>query len=92
MLWTKIPAKLAKLFHLTYVDLNVQNFFGDIIYNTINHRERNKISRNDFLDLMIALKSDSVSQLQDTKDRKDLQTFLDQIGAEKGAECDISKI
>ncbi|XP_065205534.1 probable cytochrome P450 6a13 [Planococcus citri] len=82
MLKVKIPKSLIKLLEITLMDRKTQNFFRDIIYNTVNYRERNDIVRNDLLDLLIALKHDDTCILNVSKeDEEDLKKFLKQVGS-----------
>uniref|UniRef100_A0AAT9UTK5 Cytochrome P450 6PZ20 n=1 Tax=Maconellicoccus hirsutus TaxID=177089 RepID=A0AAT9UTK5_MACHI len=83
-----LPKKLMKLLNLTIMDLKTQNYFGDIVYKTVEYRERNNVTRNDFLDLLIALKNNSTSKKYHENDSEDLQKFLDQVG-DKGVKSDI---
>uniref|UniRef100_A0AAT9UU58 Cytochrome P450 6PZ21 n=1 Tax=Maconellicoccus hirsutus TaxID=177089 RepID=A0AAT9UU58_MACHI len=80
MLRVHVPSTLIKLLNLTLMDVKAQNFFGDIIHETVAHRERNNITRNDFLDLMINLKHNTSIKPSNINDQKDLKKFLDQIG------------
>uniref|UniRef100_A0AAT9UU19 Cytochrome P450 6PZ10 n=1 Tax=Maconellicoccus hirsutus TaxID=177089 RepID=A0AAT9UU19_MACHI len=76
-----IPSRLAKLLDLTLIDSNLQKYFKDMVDTTVKYREKNNITRNDFLDLMIALKNNTMLQkFQDTGDLEDLQKLLEQIG------------
>lgn len=62
----------------------MQNFFINLVQETIKYREENKITRGDFLDLLIALKNETDSQkLSDTHTEEDLEKFFNQIGEKK---------
>uniref|UniRef100_A0AAT9UTT9 Cytochrome P450 6PZ26 n=1 Tax=Maconellicoccus hirsutus TaxID=177089 RepID=A0AAT9UTT9_MACHI len=81
VLWTNMPMKLIKFFNMTFFDSKAQKFLGDIVHKTIKYREQNNVTRNDFLDLLIALKNNTLMQkFQDTGDHEDIQTFLEQVG------------
>ena len=67
---------------VSFFDLKTQHYFGDIVCKTIDYRERNKVKRNDLLDLLIGLKNDEAFvKHKDTDEEKDLRKFFDQIGA-----------
>ncbi|XP_065222487.1 cytochrome P450 6a9-like [Planococcus citri] len=81
-IWPTMPKKLVKMFNLTVFDKNLQDYFIDTVDRTIKYREQNNITRNDFLDLLIALKNNPILQkFKDTGDDGDLKKFLDQIGS-----------
>lgn len=81
MLWPKIPTKMIKLFKLTFVEEEVQRFFDELVKSTVKYREENKVSRCDFLDLLIALKNNTtMEKYQDSSEKEDLEKFLVQIG------------
>ncbi|XP_058819736.1 cytochrome P450 6a8-like [Topomyia yanbarensis] len=48
---------LAKALNIKIVDPEVSNFFMNAVRDTIEYREKNKIQRNDFMDLLIKLKN-----------------------------------
>lgn len=76
-----MPVKLIKLFKLTFLEEEVQNFFLGITRETVQYREKHNISRNDFLDLLIALKNNTtISKYQDIDEKEDLEKFMAQIG------------
>uniref|UniRef100_A0AAT9UUR2 Cytochrome P450 6PZ12 n=1 Tax=Maconellicoccus hirsutus TaxID=177089 RepID=A0AAT9UUR2_MACHI len=80
-LWTNIPSSLVKLLNLTIVDTKIEKFFMNIVDTTVKYREQNNITRSDFLDLLIALKNNTILQkFHDGAEQDDLQKFLHQIG------------
>ncbi|XP_065221753.1 cytochrome P450 6k1-like [Planococcus citri] len=80
-IWTNMPETLIKLFNITLINPTIQKRFAKMIDDTIKYREENNISRNDFMDRMIALKSQVSSQIpNDVEEDKDLQKFVDQVG------------
>uniref|UniRef100_A0AAT9UTS9 Cytochrome P450 6PZ13 n=1 Tax=Maconellicoccus hirsutus TaxID=177089 RepID=A0AAT9UTS9_MACHI len=88
-LWPNIPSSLVKLLNLTTLDTNVEQFFMNIVQTTVEYRERNNITRNDFLDLLIALKNNTIlKKFHDTADQEDLRKFLHQIG-DKHVKSDV---
>lgn len=81
MIWKNIPKSLIKLFKITFVEEEVQNFYLDITRKAIKHREENNITRYDFLDLLLALKNNTIlDKYQDKGEKEDLEKFLNQIG------------
>nr|CAD7194492.1 unnamed protein product [Timema douglasi] len=48
---------LAELFNISFFDKEASNFFLNVVNDTVEHREKNNISRNDFLQLLIQLKN-----------------------------------
>lgn len=92
MLQLNIPPSLIKLLRISLTDLGAQNFFGQIVYKTIDYRVKNKVVRNDLLDLLIALKTDQSSGISnDSKDQEDLRKFIDEVGDSKESSNDLSK-
>lgn len=49
--------KLAKFLHLGIFAPSVTSFFKKVVTDTIEYRENNKITRNDFLQLLVQLKN-----------------------------------
>lgn len=45
--------ELSRSLHLRVIPTDVSNFFTDIVTKAVNYREKNKYSRNDFLQLLI---------------------------------------
>uniref|UniRef100_A0AAT9UTJ8 Cytochrome P450 6PZ30 n=1 Tax=Maconellicoccus hirsutus TaxID=177089 RepID=A0AAT9UTJ8_MACHI len=83
ILRVQIPAMLTKILNLTLMDLKTQNFFGDIIHETITQPEKNQVPQNDISDLMKNLRYNTIKKSQNIEDEKDLQKLLDQIGGEE---------
>lgn len=50
---------LGRLLSMKTVRDDVSDFFLNIVYDTVKHRETNKVERNDFMDLLINLKNSS---------------------------------
>lgn len=76
-----MPLKLVKLLKLTYLEDTVQRFFIEIVNNAVKYREEKKILRYDFLDLLIAIKNNTVlEKYHGSDDVKDEQKFLKQVG------------
>nr|CAD7424993.1 unnamed protein product [Timema monikensis] len=48
---------LAELFNISIFDKDASNFFLNVVNDTVEHREKNNISRSDFLQLLIQLKN-----------------------------------
>lgn len=91
MIWSDIPTALIRLFKLHFFEKSIQDYFLNIVDETVNYREQNKISRNDFLDLLIALKNNpTIEKFQNKGETEDLENFLAQIG-EKGIKCNIGE-
>lgn len=90
-----IPLILIKLLKITIFDLKTQNFFGDIVCETISYREKNNVKRNDLLEMLMDLKNDKkfAKNHDDVKNAgKDLRKFLDQVGIIKDSKKpEISK-
>lgn len=80
-LWPTIPPKWIKRLNLTFIDKKVQDFFINIVDETVTYREDNQVTRYDFLDLLIALKNNTtVERYHDSGEVEDLQKFLSQVG------------
>lgn len=52
-----IAPDLLKLFNISTTPTKVNKFFMDVVKQTVDYRETNKIVRNDFLNLLIKLKN-----------------------------------
>lgn len=63
------------------MEKEVEEFFMSIIENTVKYREENKVSRNDFIDLLLSLKNETVSKYQDHQEQEDINHFLSQVGS-----------
>lgn len=44
---------LARKLHITSSNKEISNFYRDVVEQTINYREKNKIQRNDFINLLM---------------------------------------
>lgn len=76
-----MPKKLIETFNIRFIEKSVSDYFIGIVDTAIKYRERNNVTRNDFLDLLIALKNNTTMQkFSETGDDDDLHKFLDQIG------------
>ncbi|CAD7079519.1 unnamed protein product [Hermetia illucens] len=72
--------KLAALLRLAPFNKEMNNFFLGIVRQTIEHREKNNIRRNDFMDLLIDLKNNDT--LDDQKKIKLEKLTLEQVTAQ----------
>lgn len=52
-----IAPDLLKLFNISTTPTKLNKFFMDVVKQTVDYREKNKIVRNDFLNLLIKLKN-----------------------------------
>uniref|UniRef100_A0AAT9UTL7 Cytochrome P450 6PZ32 n=1 Tax=Maconellicoccus hirsutus TaxID=177089 RepID=A0AAT9UTL7_MACHI len=86
--FTKLPESVARFFNIRFVDESVQDFFISIIGNTVKFREENKVTRNDFIDLLMSLRDQTMSKYNDHQEQEDLERFLSQVG-EKHAKGQI---
>nr|CAD7464485.1 unnamed protein product [Timema tahoe] len=57
MLLVKVLPFLAEILNISIFDLEASNFFLNAVNDTVEHREKNNISRSDFLQLLIQLKN-----------------------------------
>jgi cytochrome P450 family 6 len=53
---TAVPSLLSVL-KLRFLDPNVSKYFRNMVEETVNYRERNNITRNDFMHLLIQIKN-----------------------------------
>nr|CAD7448682.1 unnamed protein product [Timema bartmani] len=72
---------LAKCFTFTIFDLKTSRFFRRIVEDTIAHREKNEISRKDFLQLLIQLKKKGYVTEDSTQLKEDAYLYY-KIGDE----------
>lgn len=49
--------RLAKKLHVKSIAPEISSFYSSIVRNTIEYREKNKVNRNDFLNLLIQMKN-----------------------------------
>nr|QTC11278.1 cytochrome P450 6PX1 [Phenacoccus solenopsis] len=66
---------LRRLLKFKIIDEQVNDFFVNLVRDTIKYRETNNVTRNDFLDLLIALRNDTSMPHSDQ--------FTDQIMPDK---------
>lgn len=52
---------VSRMFHVKMIPDDVTAFFMKVVRDTVEHREKNNISRNDFMDLLIKLKNERKS-------------------------------
>ncbi|XP_024080832.1 probable cytochrome P450 6a14 isoform X2 [Cimex lectularius] len=69
MIITNFP-KLSKKYGLSLSPKDIQDYFGNVIKDTINYRMEKKVRRNDFLDLMLQLREKGSVEIT-TKDPSD---------------------
>lgn len=56
LFYTSFP-NLARALHLRFNDLDVIHFYYDVVTKTVNYREKNNLTRNDFLQLLLNIKN-----------------------------------
>ena len=66
----------------------MQDYFGNIVYKIMDHREKTKEKRNDLLDLLIALKKEETYDKNNIDEEKDQRNFFYK---NKRGETDFSK-
>ncbi|XP_060535577.1 uncharacterized protein LOC132707671 [Cylas formicarius] len=57
MLSQVLPYKIARLIRLKITNDQVEKFFLNIVKDTVEYRERNKVARKDFLHMLLQLKN-----------------------------------
>lgn len=60
-------AKLAKKLRCKFLRDDISKFFMDAVRNTVDHRVKNGIKRNDFLDLLIELRAENEEEARQGK-------------------------
>lgn len=91
-LFPKLPTCVINLFGLHLFPPDVSNYFTTIVKNMIKYREENKVTRYDFLDLLIGLKNNTrIEKFKDQNEEEDLNKFLGHVGA-KQLNSDIGKL
>ncbi|XP_037926221.1 probable cytochrome P450 6a20 [Hermetia illucens] len=73
-------SKLAATLRLSVFGKDITNFFIGIVRQTIEHREKNNVKRNDFMDLLIDLKNNDT--LDEDKKIKLEKLTLEQVAAQ----------
>lgn len=53
-----LPRSITAFLNIKRMDRNVEDFFMGVVKNTVNYREKNKIRRNDFMQLLLQLKNE----------------------------------
>lgn len=61
-----IVPRIVKLLKLKMIHKEIEEFFTGVVRDTIEFREKNKIQRNDFLDLLIQIKNNGSLESQDS--------------------------
>ncbi|KAK4873115.1 hypothetical protein RN001_015144 [Aquatica leii] len=80
-LFTIIVPKLLKLFHIRTFPKDISDFFLNVMTQTVNHRETNKIIQKDFVHLLLQIKNnskitaDEVGSFEKTSDQKSTLTI-----------------
>lgn len=59
--------KLSRALHLKKIPTDVAKFFYDFVAQTVNYREQTKITRKDFLQLLIDMKNNDIDKSSDKK-------------------------
>lgn len=73
-----ITPKLSQYFKIKSVDNDVEEFFLSMIKQTVDYREKNKVKRNDFMQLLLQLKNDGYCAVDaNDKDNTDHGEELD---------------
>lgn len=81
---------MVKLFEFKVADKKLEDFFISVFDNIIKHREKNNITRNDFIDLLLALKKEGMSEYLDSHENSGSSTSPFHLG-EKPSKSNISK-
>lgn len=79
LVFFRVP-KLAAALRLSIFGKEINNFFMGIVNQTIEHREKNNIKRNDFMDMLIDLKNNDT--LDEGKKIKLGKLTLEQVAAQ----------
>nr|CAD7580203.1 unnamed protein product [Timema californicum] len=66
---SRIFPKIAKLLGLSYIPKDAITFFSKVVKETVQYREKNGVTRNDFLQLLIQLKNNV--KLVDDRSKED---------------------
>lgn len=53
-----LPNRISEALGIKQVDEEVEEFFMRVVKNTVSYREKNRINRNDFMQLLLHLKND----------------------------------
>ena len=57
LLWRRMPRWVRAIAPHGFTPRRVRTFFTNMFHENVAYREKNKVVRNDFLDLLIGLKS-----------------------------------
>lgn len=79
--YPNLPKQIIKLLNLHFTQPEVEEFFTSIVEDTVKYRQENQISRNDFIDILLSLKNETMAKYQDPEDKEDLDHFISQIGS-----------
>jgi cytochrome P450 family 6 len=60
---------------LKFTEADVEKFFVDLVRDTIDHREKNDVKRNDFMQLMIQLKNEGYKSVDQPGEKPDDDEF-----------------
>lgn len=75
---------------MKFLEQKVEDFFFSLVENTVKYREKNNITRYDFIDLLLALKNETMAKYHDNYEESDVDKFLSQVG-DKPSKSNIGK-
>lgn len=85
-----LPGKLIKVFKLQFFPPELNEYFTQLVKEVVEYREKNNVTRNDFLNLLLELKNNSQAVKDHQLEEEDMNNFLEQFG-DKHAESDTGK-
>lgn len=76
MMFLMLFKGFATTFKMKSIPAAVEKFFVELVYNTVEQREKSKIQRNDFMNLLIQLKNSEDPNARITMDEMAAQSFV----------------
>nr|CAD7394922.1 unnamed protein product [Timema cristinae] len=90
LMMNTISPKMSKLLGLSSRSKNVESFFYGLVKDTIHYREKNGVTRNDFLQLLIQLKNKETLVEDRSKEDAHLRHQLD-LGDSKTEQFEMTE-
>ncbi|XP_059612808.1 probable cytochrome P450 6a23 [Phlebotomus argentipes] len=68
--------KIGEFFNMKFMNPKVTSFYMGVVQKTVEHREKNNVQRNDFMNLMIGLKNSQNESERITQNELAAQSFI----------------
>jgi cytochrome P450 family 6 len=76
--------RLLSIFKVSTLDPNISKYFRNMVEETVNYRERNNITRNDFMQLLIQIKNKVKLEEDNESVEQNVHGTLENSSSEEG--------